>query len=67
MCEYVLGISVHARNSARTKGTVIKYMPHLTHLYSGVFGSRERASRPTKGGMQAAAIMYMRRLGTLRV
>jgi len=65
--SYVLGINVQARNSASTKGTVMRYMPHFVHLYSGVFGSSDRANRPTKGGMQAAAMTYMRRLGTRRV
>ena len=60
-------LNVHARKRARTYGTVMKYMPHLVHLYCGVFGSNDRASRPTKGGTQAAAMMYMRRFCTFLV
>lgn len=45
----------------------MKYMPHLTHRFSYVLGSSAMASMPMKGGMVAAAMMYMRRLATLRV
>lgn len=45
----------------------MKYMPHLTHWFASVLGSRDMASRPMKGGMVAAAMTYMRRLATLRV
>lgn len=60
-------LNVHARKRARTYGTVMKYIPHLVHMYSGVLGSSDRASNPTKGGTQEAAMMYMRRFCTFLV
>ena len=60
-------LNVHARKRARTYGTVMKYMPHLVHMYSGVLGSSDSASKPTKGGTQEAAMIYMRRFCTFLV
>lgn len=60
-------LNVQAKNSARTYGTVIRYMPHFVHLYCGSFGSNASASKPTNGGIQDAAMTYIRRFGTLRV
>lgn len=60
-------LSVHARKRASTNGTVIRYMPHFVHLYSGVLGRKDMVSKPTKGGMHAAAMIHILRLGTLRV
>lgn len=50
-------LNVHAKNNASTNGTVMKYIPHFVHRYSGELGRRDMASRPTKGGMQARAMM----------
>ena len=61
------GINVHAKNRARTNGTVRKYMPHFVHLYSGLFGRRDIAIMPTKGGRVANAITNIRLFLTRRV
>lgn len=62
--EHVLNVQL--KNRLSTYGTVIKNRPHFVHVYASVLGSRLSASRPTKGGTHAAAMMYMRRLATLR-
>lgn len=60
-------LSVHARNNESTKGTVIKYMPHLIHLFSCVLGKSAMDIMPMKGGIVAAIMMYIRLLATFLV
>ena len=65
--EEVHLLSVQARKRESTKGTVMRYIPHLIHLFACVFGSSASATIPTNGGIVAAAIMYMRLFATFRV
>lgn len=60
-------LRVQARKSESTKGTVIRYMPHLIHLFSCVLGRSAIASMPMNGGMVADAMMYMRLFATFLV
>jgi hypothetical protein len=49
------------------KTAVIMNIPHITHLYSAVLGSKDITSKPMKGMIQHAIITHMRWFCTLRV
>ena len=53
------GMRVQARKRAITKGTVMKYPPHLLHLYCGSFGNKAMRRKPTKGGMVEHIMKYL--------
>ena len=53
------GIRVQAKNKAMTKGTVMKYPPHLLHLYCGSFGRRAIRRKPMKGGIVENIMKYL--------
>ena len=59
-CLRVDLLKLQARKIDREKTTVSMNMAHLIHLYSGMFGSNDMTSMPTKGKRQQRIMMYSR-------
>lgn len=59
------GISVHAKKSEMTNGTVIKYPPHFTHLYSRSLGNRAIIKKPQNGGIVENIMNHLATISTI--